>query len=185
MKRGPEALPWERIQFIQRKESTFLTTIAALFALPAGIISFFFGLLGGGLLIVGLVLLYSLYRAIGPTFIVQHYNGYQCEINGRLNNVRELLEAVYREITPILLEKTLPVYNAQHYVDFGKLRVDEQGIKLLKRSVHWQDIAHVDFDINTSRLKIVRKDSRAEKWILSNSPNGSVIASLAELILNP
>jgi hypothetical protein len=112
------------------------------------------------------------------TLTVQAADGRRMTFDDSLPRLAELCQMVCRETLPLLWPQARAAYDAGNTLEFGKLRINRQGLSQGKETVPWSEVQKVK--INAAQLLIYKKG----KWThslavtVSEIPNSHVLLAL-------
>ena len=98
-------------------------------------------------------------------------------INDAFAKVEELVEAIEKNIFPLLYERTAQQYNDGQVLAFGSVTVSKAGIQIGKKTYPWTDVKEVS--IHQGILKVTRKDGG---WFSGANASAAAIPNLRVLL---
>ena len=107
-------------------------------------------------------------------------DGREIQIGDAVNRVIDLGTIIQREVTKLLLPRTIASYKSGETLSFGKVNVNRQGVNNGKEMIPWDQIDAIEV---RSGLIVVQKYGRVMKWSTvreHETPNVYILQNLVD-----
>ena len=114
------------------------------------------------------------------TYTVRVQGGREIQIGDAVNRVIDLGTIIQREVTKLLLPRTIASYKSGETLSFGKVNVNRQGVNNGKEMIPWDQIDAIEV---RSGLIVVQKYGRVMKWSTvreHETPNVYILQNLVD-----
>jgi hypothetical protein len=109
---------------------------------------------------------------------IQRKDGGRIEFDDSLPRLQKLSEILHRETLPYLLPAAVNAFESGRSLDFGKLRLDQAGLKQGNEAIRWTEVQEIKF--GEDQVTIYKK-GKWGRWCqapVADIPNAHVLRAL-------
>ena len=112
--------------------------------------------------------------------MVSRNDDMQLKLNDSLENIDSFIQILRHKTYSNLLRQAQPAFNADEYINFGRLRIhQQQGLLIGRKRIPWEHIEHIAIKKDIISFKL-RDQKRAYKLPLHQLENIDVLLALIE-----